>query len=91
MVVKGTLKNGFDYEFDDKVFHSWDFLKAVRDSQKSDTSYAFVDMVELMLGEAQEDKLIAYLKDKGEDVTIELMGDIVKEITDAVSDDTKNL
>lgn len=90
MIVKGTLKNGFKYEYDDKVFHLWRFIKAARDAQNPEKATAFVDVVELILGEEQCDKLCEYIESKGEDVTVEMMGDIVQELTDAVDGDEKN-
>lgn len=90
MIVKGKLKNGFEYYYDDKVFHSMRFLDAVADSQKPDKSYAFSDMVVLILGEAQREELYEYIESKGDDVTVELMGDIIQEITEAASDEIKN-
>ena len=66
------------------------FLDAVADSQKPDKSYAFSDMVVLILGEAQREELYEYIESKGDDVTVELMGDIIQEITEAASEEIKN-
>lgn len=90
MIIEGKLKNGFKYKVDDKVFHSYRFIMAVRDSQKPDKSYAFADMVDIMLGEEQRDELLDYIEAKGEDPTIEVISDIVGEITDAMTDEVKN-
>lgn len=90
MIVKGELSNGFKYEYDDRVFHNMRFLDAVADSQKPDKGYAFSDMVRLLLGEEQREALYQYIEAKGEEVTVELIGDIVQEITEAASDEVKN-
>ena len=90
MKKRGTLKNGFEYEYDDKVFHNMRFLDAVADSQKTETAYAFSTMVLLLLGKEQREALYEYIESKGEDVTVELMGDIVEEITSAANDESKN-
>lgn len=93
MIIKGKLKNGFGYEYDDKVYHNYRFLMAVRDSQRPDKSYAFADMVDIILGEEQRNRLLDYIEAKGDEVTVELMGDIVEQITTAAganSDELKN-
>ena len=90
MTIKGELSNGFKYEYDDKVFHNMRFLDAVADSQKPDKAYAFSDVVKLILGEEQRDKLYDYIEAQGEDVTVELIGDMVQEITEAASTEVKN-
>ena len=90
MVVKGELKNGFKYKYDDKVYHSMRFLDAVAASQKPETGYAFSDMVRLLLGDEQREALYEYIEAKGDDVTVELMGEIIQEITEAANPDAKN-
>ena len=90
MKKTGTLKNGFKYEYDDKVFHSMRFIDAVADSQQPDKAYAFSTMVVLLLGAEQREALYEYIEAKGEDVTVEMMGDIIQEITEKENDDVKN-
>lgn len=90
MIKTGTLQNGFKYEYDDKVFHSMRFLDAVADSQRPDKAYAFSTMVVLLLGEDQREELYKYIEATGQDVTVELMGDIIQEITEKENDDVKN-
>ena len=90
MIVKGVLKNGFKFEYDDMVYHSMRFLDAVADSQKPDKGYAFSDMVRLLLGAEQREALYEYIEAKGEEVTVELMGDIVQELTEAANTEGKN-
>ncbi len=90
MIVKGELKNGFKFEYDDKVFHLMRFIDAVADSQKPDKGYAFSDMVRLILGVEQREALYEYIEAKGEEVTAELMGDIVQELTEAANTEAKN-
>lgn len=90
MIKTGTLKNGFKYEYDDKVFHSMRFLDAIADSQRPDKAYAFSTMVVLLLGEDQREELYKYIEATGQDVTVELMGDIIQEITEKENDDVKN-
>lgn len=90
MIRKGTLENGFKYEFDEQRLHNWHFLKAVRDSNRPDTAYAFIDVVEQLLGPEQTDELVKYIEANGGEATIEVIGDIVQEITSTVSDDLKN-
>ena len=90
MKITGKLKNGFEYEYDDKVFHSYRFVMAVRDTMKPDKGYAVVDMLERILGEEQHEQLLEYMESKGIEVTVELMGDIVGELTENAGDDIKN-
>lgn len=90
MIVKGVLKNGFKFEYDDMVYHSMRFLDAVADSQKPDKGYAFSDMVRLLLGAEQREALYEYIEAKGEEVTVELMGDIMQELTEAANTEGKN-
>ena len=90
MKIEGTLSNGFKYEYDDKVFHSMRFLDTVADSQRPDHAYAFSDMVRMILGEEQREALYEYIEAKGGEVTVELMGDIIQEITGAANGEIKN-
>lgn len=90
MKITGKLKNGFEYEYDDKVFHSYRFVMAVRDSMKPEKGYAIADMVDIMLGEEQRERLLQFIEAQGTEVTVELMGDIVGELTEQASDDIKN-
>ena len=90
MIVKGELKNGFKFEYDDKVYHSMRFIDAVADSQKPDKGYAFSDVVRMLLGAEQKEALYEYIEAKGEEVTAELMADIVQELTEAANTEAKN-
>lgn len=90
MIVKGELKNGFKFEYDDKVYHSMRFIDAVADSQKPDKGYAFSDVVRMLLGAEQKEALYEYIEAKGEEVTAELMADIVQEFTEAANTEAKN-
>lgn len=93
MIIKGKLKNGFEYQYDDKVYHSMRFLDACREAQRPETATAFSDLVVLILGVEQREALYEYIESKGDDVTVELMGDIIQEITTAAgagNDELKN-
>lgn len=90
MKITGKLSNGFEYEYDDKVFHNYRFVMAVRDSMKPDKGYALADMVDIMLGEDQRERLLQFIEAQGTEVTVELMGDIVGELSEQASDAIKN-
>lgn len=91
MIIKGTLKNGFKYEYDDRCLHEWKMLKIVRAMKDPNTPEAFLDFCELVLGEKQTDDLAEYIEAKtGEPALIEDFTEIVEEITNQSDDSVKN-
>ena len=63
-MVKGTTKSGFHYAVDEAVLDSWQFVAKLRDVQVEDklqASAAVIDLVELVLGKDQTQRLARYL------------------------------
>lgn len=63
-MVKGTTKSGFHYSVDETILDSWQFVAKLRDVQVEDklqASAAVIDLVELVLGKDQTQRLARYL------------------------------
>ena len=63
-MVKGTTKSGFHYAVDETILNSWQFVAKLRDVQVEDklqASAAVIDLVELVLGKDQTQRLARYL------------------------------
>lgn len=63
-MVKGTTKSGFHYAVDETILDSWQFVAKLRDVQVEDklqASAAVIDLVELVLGKDQTQRLARYL------------------------------
>ena len=91
MIIKGTLKNGFKYEYDDRCFHELRTLQLVKKMKDPNTPEAFYDFCVLILGEKQIDELQDYIETKtGEPATIEQFSDIIEEITGQAGEQVKN-
>ena len=91
MIIKGTLKNGYEYKIDDKCFHEMKALKLVKQMKDPETPEAFYDFCEMILGKEQLDDLSEYIETKtGEPAMIEDFSDIVEEITEQAGEPVKN-
>lgn len=91
MIVNGTFKNGFEYEYDDIVFHYWKLLKLVKGMKSDDQPEAFYDYCLLILGQEQLDELEAYIeKTTGRPAMIEDFSAIAEEIAATASEQVKN-
>lgn len=86
-MIEGKLKNGFKYTLEDEVVQDWELLRALRKVDKGETAL-IVDVAETLLGEAQLDKLVNYMKKEGR-VTIERMVEAITEIMEE-NGETKN-
>lgn len=63
-MVKGTTKSGFHYAVDETILESWQFVAKLRDVQVDDqarAAAAVIDLVELVLGKDQTQRLARYL------------------------------
>lgn len=86
-MVKGTTKSGFRYSVDENILDSWQFVEALRDVQQKDkvkAAAAVVDLIRLVLGEEQTQRLAKYLTKDGKYVSAETMLKEYKEIVGRV-------
>ena len=86
-MVKGTTKSGFRYSVDENILDSWQFVEVLRDVQQKDqvkAAAAVVDLIRLVLGEEQTQRLAKYLTKDGKYVSTETMLKEYKEIVGRV-------
>lgn len=79
--MKGTLKNGFKFEVRGDIEDDYEFIELYRKAQ--DDPLFYVDLLNMMLGEEQMDRLKDSLRDKKGVVHV-TKGDYT--ITDAISE-----
>ena len=68
-MVKGKLKNGFDFKTDERVLGDWRFVKLIADTEKGDMATKVVStakLVEMVLGEEGENNLVEYIANKND-------------------------
>ena len=82
--MKGTLKNGFDYEIDPKVFESMELLDAITEAEEDGLNLSRI--IRMLFGKEQRKALYDHLKSIGESPDIETVTDIVAEIMGATQE-----
>ena len=66
-MITGTTSQGFKFEVDEELLNDWRFVKAIRKSESSDPGERLLgvtDIVFLLLGEEQSDKLAEFIAEK---------------------------
>lgn len=85
----GELSNGFKYEIDEVIFDDMRFLDALAEADDGDP-LAASRVCDMLLGKKQKKELYSMLQNKDGRVPIESAIRCVKEIMEALGDDTKN-
>lgn len=77
-IVKTRTNDGFECTINLDTIENYRFLRLLQKTKKDATF--FVDAVEMLLGEDQEERLLDYLDENGRGVSIETMGEVLNEI-----------
>ena len=77
-IVNACTKDGFKCKIDLNVIEDYCFLKLLR--QTADDGTKFVDAVQMILGEAGEEKLIKHLQKTGRGTSVAVIGEALNEI-----------
>lgn len=85
----GTLSNGFKYEIDEVIFDDMRFLDALAEADDGDP-LAASRVCDMLLGKKQKKELYSMLQNKDGRVPIESAIRCVKEIMEALGDESKN-
>lgn len=82
------LSNGFEIQIDEAALHDWDFVEAVCDVDRGNTT-AMPAMFTAMLGEKQKKALVAHIRATTGTCTVEQMSDALVEIFNALKEPEK--
>lgn len=85
----GELSNGFKYEIEDAIFDDMRFLDALAEADEGDP-LAASRVCTMLLGKEQKKALYKMLQDEEGRVPIATALECVKEIMEALGDDSKN-
>lgn len=85
----GTLSNGFKYEIDEVIFDDMRFLDALAEADDGDP-LAASRVCNMLLGKEQKRALYKQLQNEDGRVPIEAALECVKEIMEALGDESKN-
>ena len=85
----GKLSNGFEYQIDEAIFDDMNFLDALADADEGDP-LAASRVCRMLLGKEQKKKLYKMLENEDGRVPIEPVLNCVKEIMEALGDESKN-
>lgn len=85
----GELSNGFKYEIDEVVFDDMRFLDALAEADDGDP-LATSRVCDMLLGKEQKKALYKMLQNKDGRVPIEPVLECVKELMEALGDESKN-
>ena len=94
--MKGKTKSGFEFDIDETIFDDWNFLEAYAGMMKTDAVdgtqiNAAVDMIHLLFPKDEEERLIAFVKDKETSrVSTTKLFNVVQEIFEAIGTPGKN-
>lgn len=82
------LKNGFTAKVDENIFHNMRLLDKLAESKEDGSEFS--NVVKLILGVEQREKLYEHIEKKGETPTAEALGEIIQEISEALGEQAKN-
>lgn len=85
----GKLSNGFEYQIDEAIFDDMNFLDALAEADEGDP-LAASRVCNMLLGKTQKKELYKMLQNEEGRVPIEPALNCVKEIMEALGDETKN-
>lgn len=77
-IVKAKTKDGFKCDIDLNIVEDYRFLRVLKEASEDGTKY--VDMVQMLIGKDGEEKLIEHILKKGNNPSVELMGEYISEI-----------
>lgn len=82
-MAAGVTKTGFEYEIDTEVMDDWEFVEKLRDSE-SDDPLAVVDVIRMMLGKEQYQKMKDHCRGENGRISIQKMTDELSDILQSV-------
>lgn len=82
------LENGFAVKVEENIFHNMRLIDALAASKKDGTELSNVFV--MILGEEQREKLYEHIESNGDTVTVEMIGEIIKELSGKLGEDSKN-
>lgn len=88
-MTAGTLSNGFEYEIEEAIFDDMRFLDALAEADEGDP-LAASRVCSMLLGKEQKKRLYKQLQNSDGRVPIEATLNCVKEIMEALGDESKN-
>ena len=87
-MIKGILKNGFEYEIDTESLNDMEFVEVLAEAEKN--PLAFPKVCKMMLGEEQKKRLYDHLRDEKGKVPIQDVEAALTEIMCAAGEKVKN-
>ena len=85
----GKLSNGFEYQIDEVIFDDMRFLDALAEADEGDP-LAASRVCNMLLGKEQKKSLYKMLANEDGRVPIEVALNCVREIMEALGDESKN-
>ena len=68
-MITGRTSQGFDFIVDPRILKEWKFVKAIKRSESSDDGQrllGMVDLITMLLGEEQEEKLTEFIVERND-------------------------
>lgn len=87
--MKGKLKNGFEFDIDEKALDNMELIDAMAEAQ-DDNPAKFSKAILLLLGKDERDRLYDHIREQDGRVPIQAVSDSFVEIFQALGDQGKN-
>ena len=87
--MKGKLKNGFEFDIDEKALDNMELIDAMAEAQ-DDNPAKFSKSILLLLGKDERDRLYDHIREQDGRVPIQAVSDSFVEIFQALGDQGKN-
>ena len=87
--MKGKLKNGFEFDIDEKALDNMELIDAMAEAQ-DDNPAKFSKAILLLLGKDERDRLYDHIREKDGRVPIQSVADSFVEIFQILGDQGKN-
>lgn len=84
-MIKGITSTGFKFEIEDDVLDDWNILKYLKKIDEGEIEY-IIDVVPLLLGKEQEEKLEKHLKELEGRIRMTSMTKEISEIMESGKD-----
>lgn len=84
-MIKGITSTGFKFEIEDDVLDDWNILKYLKKIDEGEIEY-IIDVVPLLLGKEQEEKLEKHLKEFEGRIRMTSMAKEISEIMESGKD-----
>lgn len=92
-MLKGMTNSGFEFEVDERLVSDWRIVKAISAVESKDAGKqlkALTDLVDLFLGEAGEERLMAFLAEKNDGIIPQsAVYATIKEMFNAIAENNK--